>query len=100
MTRTMLIIAGCALAMAGFTAHRAVAADQGKAEQELMKIERGWCSASVKGDAAAIGAILADDYTDVLPTGEVTSKAQALSDAKTEKADRLRYRHDAGPCLR
>jgi hypothetical protein len=85
MTRTMLIIAGCTLAMTGFTTHRAVAADQGKAEQELMKIERAWCSASVKGDAAAIGAILADDYTDVLPTGEVTSKAQSLSDAKTEK---------------
>jgi hypothetical protein len=85
MTRKILIIAGCALAMSAFSAPRAVAADQGKVEQELMKIERSWCSASVKGDAAAIGAILADDYTDVLPTGDVTSKAQALSDAKTEK---------------
>jgi hypothetical protein len=86
MTRKILsILAGCALAVSGFTTQRAVAADQGKVEQELMKIERSWCSASVKGDAAAIGAILADDYTDVLPTGEVTSKAQALSDAKTEK---------------
>jgi ketosteroid isomerase-like protein len=88
MTRKMLLIlTGCALAVIGFTAPPdCVAADQGKVEQELMKMERNWCSASVKSDAAAIGAILADDYTDVVLTGNVASKAQTLSDVKTDKA--------------
>jgi ketosteroid isomerase-like protein len=48
--------------------------------------ERDWCSASVKSDAAAISAILVDDYTDVVQTGTVESKAQSLSDVNTEKA--------------
>lgn len=54
--------------------------DQGEVTQGLMKMERDWCSASVKGDAAAIGAILADDFTDVSLTGEVVSKVQVDMD--------------------
>ena len=87
MTRKMLLMAGCALAVTGFTAPtHALAADQGKVEQELMQLERGWCSASVKNDVATVSAILADDYTDVVLTGTVANKAQTLSDVKTDKA--------------
>jgi hypothetical protein len=44
-------------------------------------------SASVKGDTAAIGAILADDFTDVSLTGEVVSKVQVLADLKAENTE-------------
>src|ERR1700682_6798845 len=87
MTRKMVsILAGWVLAAISFTAPPAsLAADQGDVEQGLMKMERDWCSASVKGDPAAIGAILADDFTDVSLTGEVVSKRQVLADVKAEK---------------
>jgi len=87
MTREMLsILAGWVLTAISFTAPPAShAADQGNVEQGLMKMERDWCSASVKGDTATIGAILADDFTDVWLTGEVVNKVQVLADVKTEK---------------
>jgi ketosteroid isomerase-like protein len=79
------ILAGWALTAISFTAPPAsLAADQGNVQQGLMKMERDWCSSSVKGDAAAIGAILADDFTDVSLTGEVVSKAQVLADVKAD----------------
>jgi ketosteroid isomerase-like protein len=87
MTRRIFsILTGWLLATISFTAPAAsLAADQGDVTQGLMKMERDWCSASVKGDAAAIGAILADDFTDVSLTGEVVSKVQVLADVKAEK---------------
>jgi ketosteroid isomerase-like protein len=86
MTRRMLsILAGWVLAAISFTAPPAsLAADQANVEQGLMKMERDWCNASVRGDAAAIGAILADEFTDVSLTGEVVSKVQVLADVKAE----------------
>jgi len=87
MKRKMLsILAGCALAVIGLIAAPASpAADQGKAEQELTRVERNWCNADVKNDAAALSAILADDFTDVNLEGKVTSKAQSIADLKTDK---------------
>lgn len=85
--KVLLILAGYALVVTCFTAPTAsLAADQAKVEKELMQLERDWCGASVKGDAADIGAILADDYTDVVLTGTVANKAQSLADVKTDKA--------------
>ena len=88
MPRKMLLnLALYVLATTGFIAPpSSLAADQGKVEQELMKIERDWCSADVKGDVAAVSAILSDDYADVLLTGKVANKAQVLADVKTDKA--------------
>jgi hypothetical protein len=87
MLRKMLsILVGCALAVTGLIAPPAsLAADQGKVEQELMRLERNWCNADVKNDAAALSAILADDHTDVTLTGKVTNKAQNIADLKTDK---------------
>jgi ketosteroid isomerase-like protein len=79
------LLAG-ALTVTGLVAPpTAGAAEQGKLEQELMQLERNWCSAVVKSDAAALGAILADDLTDVSAMGKVGSKAQDLADLKTDK---------------
>jgi hypothetical protein len=88
MTRKMLLtLAACALAVTSFTLPAAtLAADHGRVEQELIQLERKWCSATVKNDVAAVSAILSDDYTDVALTGTVANKAQTLADVKTDKA--------------
>jgi hypothetical protein len=88
MTRKMLLtLAACALAVTSFTLPAAtLAADHGRVEQELIQLERNWCSATVKNDVAAVSAILSDDYTDVALTGTVANKAQTLADVKTDKA--------------
>jgi len=87
MTRKMLaILAGWVLAAISFTTPSAsLAAEQGDVERELIKMERDWCSATVKGDTAAVSAILANDLTYVPVTGEVVSKVQVLADVKAEK---------------
>jgi ketosteroid isomerase-like protein len=89
MTRTiLLIVTGYAVALTGLaTPTITLAADQGNAEQEVMQLERSWCSATLKGDVATVSAILADDYTDVvLNTGAVAYKAQTLAEIKPHKA--------------
>ncbi len=87
MTRAIFsTLLGGALALPGFVVPSlSVAADQGPAEQEIMQLERNWCSAVVKNDVEALAAILSDDLTDVSYKGKVASKAQDLADAKTEK---------------
>ena len=61
---TLLMVAG--LATAGFG---------GSADAELKAIEQQWLDAYVKGDAAFIKGVEADDYTIVEPDGSVTTKA-------------------------
>jgi ketosteroid isomerase-like protein len=87
MTRKIVsLLAGCALVVSCVAAsHAATAGEAAKADQELMQIERNWCSALVKNDAAALGAILADDYTAVSRTGKLTNKTQDLADMNTDK---------------
>jgi ketosteroid isomerase-like protein len=61
-------------------------AQEGKIEQELMQIERDWCTAMTKKDALLLGRILADDYTGVTNRGIVQTKADALSGLKDQKS--------------
>ena len=89
MIRTILVIVtGYAVAITGLVIpSTTLAVDQGSAEQEVMRLEREWCSATLKGDVAAVSAILADDYTDVvLNTGAVAYKAQTLAEITPHKA--------------
>lgn len=89
MTRkSLFIVIGYALGVIGFAAPTPVpAADQGTVEQEVMQLERRWCSATLAGDVAAVNEILADDYTDVvLNTGAIAYKAQTLAELKPHKA--------------
>ena len=61
-------------------------AQQGKVEQELMQLERDWCAADVKNDAAVFQRILSDDYTGVSSqSGKLTGKADYLAQLKTSK---------------
>ena len=60
------------------------ARQQGKAEQELLQIERDWCAAVMKKDANLLTRILADDYTSVGSRGSTSNKAGDLASLKTE----------------
>lgn len=55
---------------------------QSKAEQELIQIEKDWCTASLKRDAALLTRILADDYLGVTSAGTTETKAAALASLK------------------
>jgi uncharacterized protein (TIGR02246 family) len=52
------------------------------AEQELIAIDKQWGDAGLKGDAAVLERILADDFIGNSPTG-VATKAQNIAEAKT-----------------
>ena len=54
-------------------------------EQTVMKLEDDWCAALVKNDVAALSAILANDLTEVAPSGAVGTKSSILTGAKTGK---------------
>ena len=52
------------------------------AEQDLIKLDKEWGEAGLRGDAAVLEGILADDFMGVSPTG-VATKAQNIAEAKT-----------------
>jgi ketosteroid isomerase-like protein len=60
----------------------ALAKDTAKDEKELLQIERDWTQASLKGDAAALGKILGDDWVGQGPAGTM-AKAQVLAELKS-----------------
>jgi uncharacterized protein (TIGR02246 family) len=70
---TLLMVAG--LATVGFGA---------SADTELKAIEEQWLEAYIKGDAAFIKNVEAEDYSIVEPDGTVTTKAQDIK-AVTDK---------------
>ena len=89
MTRHLLtLLTGCSLVVTGSVIPRAaVAADPGKVEQDLMQLERNWCTALVNNDAAALDAILADDLVDVSHSGAISDKADDLASVKKDKTN-------------
>ena len=52
---------------------------QSAAEQQLLQLERDWCTASLKRDAALLGEILADDYTGISTRGMTLTKAETIA---------------------
>ncbi len=86
MTRKIrAILAGFALAAATLAPCAVQATDTRQDEQAISQIEMQWCAGIVKADAAAIGALLSEDFTDVTMDGSVENKAQALADLKIDK---------------
>lgn len=61
----------------------AAASAAGSAEADLLKSEREWLEAYMKGDFAALERIKADDYSITYSTGEVMSKAQEIAKLKS-----------------
>jgi ketosteroid isomerase-like protein len=54
-------------------------------EQAIMKLENDCCVALMKNDVTALNAILADDLTEVAPSGAVGTKSSILTEAKSTK---------------
>ena len=71
---TLLMVAG--LATAGFG---------GSADAELKAIEQQWLDAYIKGDAAFIKGVEAEDYTIVEPDGTVSTKADDVKSVTDKK---------------
>ncbi|MBU8895713.1 nuclear transport factor 2 family protein [Corallococcus sp. H22C18031201] len=51
-------------------------------EKAILQVERDWCAAALRGDAAALDQLLLDDYTLTGSTGVVTTKANDVAEAK------------------
>jgi ketosteroid isomerase-like protein len=51
---------------------------QDPAGQAVVKLENAWAAADAKHDAAAVGRLLASDFTFVLPDGTLSTRAQVL----------------------
>jgi len=72
-----------ATGLASTQAARPVATTQESAEQDIMRLERDWCTASMKKDATLLAGILSDDYTGVSSrSSKPNSKAEDLADLK------------------
>ena len=65
--------------MACLAAAIEIRAQQGSAEQQLLQLERDWCTSSLKRDAALLGRILADDYTGVSNRGVAMTKTETIA---------------------
>lgn len=55
---------------------------QGKAEQELIQIEKDWCTAMQKKDASFLERTLAPDYVGVTRQGKTDTRADAIRNIK------------------
>jgi len=76
---TGLVALSSMLFIAGFSG--VARAQHQKAEQELVQIERDWCTAVLKNDPTLLGKILADDYSATGVRG-IATKAATLSAMK------------------
>jgi ketosteroid isomerase-like protein len=54
-----------------------------KVEAALVKLEEQWNAALIKGDAAFLDALIADDYMDTDPGGVIENKAESLADLRS-----------------
>ena len=78
----MVVVTVLVLASGG-SAGDVYALQQSKPEQELIQIERDWCTAILKKDAPALARILADDYTSVGNRGTPSTKPDELANLKS-----------------
>jgi uncharacterized protein (TIGR02246 family) len=69
----------CAAATFGQTENKVK--KSGRAEQQVMALNNAWADAITKGDAAALGRILADDVIVTSGNGEIRNKAAEIKDS-------------------
>lgn len=79
---TLLVLVVCVAATSQTTTK---ANPIGKAQQELMQLERDWSAAYLKHDTATVGRILADEYVGIDGRGIITNKAQEIEEAEAPK---------------
>ncbi|MCC7179532.1 MAG: nuclear transport factor 2 family protein [Acidobacteria bacterium] len=85
MVRPVCIGVVCALLVVGSAGG---ASAQGKAEQELIQVEKDWCTAMQKKDASFLERMLATDYVGISMRGMTNTKADATKGIK-DPATRL-----------
>jgi Domain of unknown function (DUF4440) len=71
-----------ALAGFWFALGAASAQQQSSDEEQLLQLERGYCTAQLKRDAGWLDKLLAEDYTGVSSRGVSETKADALASLK------------------
>ena len=76
-----LVVMALALC-ANVLAQPAGTAGYGAAEQELVSIERDWCTALMRRDVTLLNRILAGEYIGVSSRGVVSTKAQEIVNLK------------------
>ena len=80
MQRTLrVVIVAVVCVIAGYLGAPIGMAQQGSTEQQLIQLERDWCTAQLKKDTALLARIVADDYTGVTSRSIVETKVDALS---------------------
>ena len=52
---------------------------KGSVEEKLVELDKAWTRAELKGDRAAAGALLADDFVGTTQRGEIENKEQYLA---------------------
>lgn len=52
---------------------------KGSVEEQLIRLDKAWTSAELKGDKKAAGALVADDYVGTTQRGEIENKTQYLA---------------------
>jgi ketosteroid isomerase-like protein len=77
--RVTIVITVCAVTVFVGVAAKTLGAQQ-TPEQQLVQLERDWCTAVLRKDAALLGRLLADDYTGVTSRSITQTKADALAD--------------------
>jgi ketosteroid isomerase-like protein len=63
--------------------------EQAKAERYIKESEAQWAEADVKGDIAAVGRILADDFVGVAPDGTLYDKAEEIKNTREDNGNTL-----------
>ena len=77
LSRTV-VAAACVLAVSPLLAQNG-----GKTEQEIRAAEKLWNESRVRADVAALGKLLADDWTVTHGDGTINTKAEYLADLKS-----------------
>jgi uncharacterized protein (TIGR02246 family) len=88
MTRTLMLLPFLgALALVAFAAqqpHNGLPRGQKhESHREIDQLEEVWRNAELKGDAAAMDSLLADDYMAITPGGTLQSKQQMLANFRS-----------------
>jgi uncharacterized protein (TIGR02246 family) len=80
------LMAACAIA---WSSPAAAAARDTDAEQQVLRVDREWVDAEVRGDAAALRRILDDDFIAVYGSGKVVDKETFIANVIGDGTDRI-----------
>ena len=83
MAGSLLLFSSSALAGQHSPAHSVPRAQRHEYRHEIDQLEDAWRSAMLKGNSAALAALLADDYTAITAKGAIQTKEQAIANLRS-----------------